>query len=378
MSDSVFEKARRAVEALGDLRREALSECGAGADSSGAAPGSFALAWDEGTTAQGLADQALRAAARSVSDLAAFRTGCIYCYACASAACEHAAPPAPGHVATGYESTGRPRWEELFNFLLQLGDERTDLLFARPPEVLARVVGRRRLTADQLASFGKNSLTYRVWGQVVAGYLRLGDLRAGLTIQLVETADSRLRLQVIADAKIRDALANAPEDRRSAFHRVHDAIGEARRQVFSLSNLWQMTSNGDVRREVRGKAFGVLRHLAHSIERKGRQHKRRTAHAELRGQQRRPIHKAYEDLLASASRTDFFRDTVKQSIIVLGRGGRLHAFNDTGKHVTSLTIRGDELERRRRRRRYLPLATADAEAFRNTAIAAMSDGAAAP
>jgi len=372
MSHDLQEKAKRAVEALADLQGAALSECGFNRDRSELAPDALSLAWRPDMSPDELAEEAMRAASECVSRHEAFRSGRVYCYACGSADCAHVGPESPGQVFTGYQSTGLPRWEELFNFLLQLGDPRTELLFAERPEILARVVGRRRLVTDQLTSFGKNSLTYRVWGELVAGYFNIQSLRAAMTVQLVETKGYRLHLQVVTDQRVHEALANAPADGRSAFHRVYDALAGARRQVFSLSNLWQASRRNDVRDQIREKSFAVLRHLAHSIERKGRQRQRRTVHAEVRGQQMRPIHKAHDDL-ANAPVADFFRDTVKHSLIVLGKGGRMHAFSQEGKHITSMIIKGDELERRRRRRRFLPLDPEAVEEFRSLAIATMPE-----
>ena len=375
MPSRVEDEAREAVEALTALRDAALSECGIAAGADGPKL-PFDLVWRASMTAADLADEAMRVASECASEHSDFRSGCVYCYACRSAACEHVRPSESGHVFVGYESTGRPCWAELFNFLLQLGDPRTDLLFARPPETLARVVGRRRLVEDQLTSFGKNSLTYRIWGQVVAGYFRMRPLRAALTIQLVETRDHRLHLQVLTDPRLQDAMANAPADKRSAFHRVHDALAEARRQVFSLGGVWHSANRKEGRHETQEKAFAILRHVAHSIERKGRQLRRRTAHAEARGQQQRPVHKAHDDLVNGAA-TDFLRDAVRDSIIVLGKGGRMHAFALDGRHITSMTIGGDELERRRRRNRYVRVEPDMLEEFRDAALAAMSPRSAA-
>jgi hypothetical protein len=120
--------------------------------------------------------------------------------------------------------------------------------------------------------------------------------------------------------------------------------------------------------EVREKVFSILRHLAHSIERKGRQRVRRTAHAELRGNQNRPIHAAREDL-AQATNGDFYRDRFRGSVIVTGKSGRAHAFNDEGRHITSFVLQGNELDRRLQRRRYQPLDEPERAAFRQRALA---------
>jgi hypothetical protein len=260
----------------------------------------------------------------------------------------------------------------LFGLLLALDDKRTNLLFGDHPQVLARTLWRPQLTRDQLASFGRNSLTYRVWGQVVAGYLPLDGERAALTVQLVETAEHALHLQLIAPDGLREALAEADPDHRSAFHRVHEAIGDARHRIQSLSIRWRSADDGNTRNEVRERTSAVLRHLSHSIERKGRQHRRRTSHAEVRAQQQRPVHKADDDL-KQASPEDFLHDTVRNSIIVLGRNGRMHVFSHQAKHITSLLLSRDELEKRQRRKRYTPLEREEALALRQRLLDAGND-----
>jgi len=245
----------------------------------------------------------------------------------------------------------------------------TEWLFTNHPRIVVHVIGRRRLIENQLVSFGKNSLTYRIWGQVVAGYVNTHSLRAALTAQLVEDRQHRLGIQVVAPPELLEALANAPENQRSASHRIHEALAEGRRQARSLTYLWQGAKTKTKRAEARDKGFSVLRHLAHSIERKGRQQQRRTIHAEMRGNQHRPVHKAYDDLV-SAAFGDFYEDRFKKTVVVLGKAGRLHAFNEEGKHITSLVLQKDELERRKNRKRYLLLDPEHAERLRARALSA--------
>ncbi len=367
MTPTVEEKARLALKALRELKGAVLSECGL--EGPAEAVADFNLLWEDAMSASDLAEEARRVGAECSSEFKDFRSGRVYCYDCRSSACRHSRPLADGEVFAGYESTGRPRWEEFFQLLLLLEDRRTDRLFASRPDLLARVLDRSHLTGDQLVSFGRNSLTYRVWGQVVAGYLHLENMRAAITVQLVETRDRKLHLQVVTPEAVREVLANAPSGRRQAFHRVHDALAEARAQVHSLGNLWQNTRNRAVRRDLQNRLFATLRHLAHSIERKGRQQQRRTSHAEFRAEEKRPVHKAREDL-ATAGWDDLMLDVVRDTIVVVGRANRMHVFSREGRHITSLFIGGDELQRRRHRRRYQPMPEDQAKRFRDSALEA--------
>ncbi len=363
--------AAKADAALRELRDAALADCGGPAEG---AP-KFSLNWHPAMDPATLAEEALQAAAEATAGSGAVRPAHVFCYECGSPDCIHSRPPEAGMVFAGYLPAGRPQWLEFFNELLALGDGRAGELFNDNPEVLARVIERGTLIAAQLSTFGRNSLNYRIWGQVVAGYLHVNNLRAALTAQIVEDAAHRLHLQVLTPLEVTDALANADDGRRSALHRIHDALAEARRQTASLDSLWHNAPNRAVRRRHEGRIFAILRHLAGSIERKGRQHSRRTVHAETRGGEQRPVHKATEDLRRAGSE-DFFRDTHRNAVIVLGKSGRAHVFSPEARHVTSLVLGGDELESRQRRLRYVPLAAPELAEFRQKA--GLTPGAPAP
>jgi hypothetical protein len=91
----------------------------------------------------------------------------------------------------------------------------------------------------------------------------------------------------------------------------------------------------------------------------------------MRGGQKRPIHKAGDDL-RSAQADDFYRDVARDACIVAGKGGRIHVFSHGGKHITSLNLSGDELARRLQRRRYQPMARQDIDALKR-AVASSDD-----
>ena len=349
--DSLAARAQNALELLHSLQFEYLAEMGV-ADVSDLPP--LALQWHIGMRPEELHEQ-LRANAQQIaSDSAAVIPGRVYCYHCRRADCEHSTQAGVGLVFAGYGDTGRPKWEELFNFLTNVGDDRIDLLFEKPPRLLAKVIGRKRLIAEQLVAFGRGHMTYYIIGQVVAGYLRIGHARTALTVQIVEDREHRLFTQVMAPSVVVEALADAPEHTGSTFFRVFDALREIDHQVTAVATAWQSAGGRQERLEVREKIFGYLRHLAHSIERKGRQSRRRTPHAELRSRQQRPVHKAFDDVQA-ARPEDFFRDSRTDSIVVTGKNGRSHVYNERGRHITSLCLLRDEFQKRRNRRRYVPL-----------------------
>lgn len=362
MDDALTRQAAKAVEALEALRRAALEETVADVDDDG-----FTVTWRPGTSGEELAAQAREWAEAAASKLEAVRPGRVYCYACSAADCAHSAPGESDEVFCGYDSTGSPIWKDLFRMLLTVEDPRTEGLFQKPPDLLARVVGRRRLIEEQLDTFGKSSLTYRVWGQVVAGYLVIDGQRHSLTLQVVETKDHQLHFQVVADESLRHACLESPTKGNSILTRLRDALAKAEKDIHTLSQSWRLEREKMTKNDVKKKVFSRLRRLANALERLGRQKRRRTKHAEARARDQRPVHKARDDV-AKANDEDFFRDRAKNTFVVVGRGGRAHVFNERGRHVTSLIFNSDEQRKRQRRKRYVPLNSEEIQTLRNAVL----------
>jgi len=125
--------------------------------------------------------------------------------------------------------------------------------------------------------------------------------------------------------------------------------------------------NAKGRKERQRALNHIERHLQHQvnvIEKKGRQGARRTQHAHDRGDERRPIHSAMNDI--SEARDDcFFLDRPRDSIVVVGKRGRTHVFSPEGKHVTTLQLSQEKLDRRVQRNRYAPLTTDEILEFKS-------------
>jgi hypothetical protein len=146
-------------------------------------------------------------------------------------------------------------------------------------------------------------------------------------------------------------------------HRIHNALRRLKNEIDCISILWEPCADKNKRKTLTDRIFTTLNHLAHSIEQKGRQASRRSGHAEMRSRENRPVHKASDDV-ATASVECFFRDNLTGTVVVMGKNGRFHVFNDSGKLITSLNMSADQIERRQRRKRYTPLPKNEAELVR--------------
>ena len=291
-----------------------------------------------------------------------YRPGHVHCFRCDSSDCEHSAPPTPLSVFTGYAPNGVAEWREFAQVLIEARDERVDQLFAGRPGVVARLQFGHDLRDRQLSSFGRSSKTYSILGQVTAGYFLLaGDppQKLAITFQVVEVRGEagrkRVRLNAIAavpGANLPDLLASGG---LPAVYRARETSSMAVEAVERRAD----GADAEAAREAMKQVPSILRRLAESLDRSGRQDSRRTRHVEERRAQQRPVHKALDDV-RDAAPDKWFHDEKAGTAIVCGPQGRAHAFSPNGRHVTSFSLRPDSIEFRLRTHRWRPMTAAEA------------------
>jgi len=285
-----------------------------------------------------------------------FKAGHVFCFRCDSASCEHSAPGSAPLVFKGYDSTGRPEWQEFAQALIDARDERVEWIYARPPKLVSLFQYGRELKGRQLLTFGKASLSYSILAQVIAGYFDLNGERLAISLQIVEgrNRDGALTLKLntigwsLQDSVLLDWLS---ADKTSVLFR---AMQIAERELARIETLASHArSAGDHARanQIMARIPGVARRLADALIRGGRQDDRRTRHATERRQDRRPVHKAWEDAMGADSESWYF-DQKAETFIVTGERGRVHAFSTDGKHVTSFNMKPATVEFRLRTDRW--------------------------
>lgn len=321
--------------------------------------------------AEQLEEQLLEARARR----AIFKKGRVFCFLCESSQCPHAHPPSSLTVFTGYSSSGVPRWGEFAQVLIDTQDPEVDQLFGEPPRHLVRQRSGKSLRSQQLASFGRTSRSYSILGQVEVGYLAMRDgqdpaspHRVAMTFQAVETRGTGGALQLELNPLVR-----LPHDQdflevlaggwnpwilracRLAARDLEALAAEANRQR-------QKGSPRDIH-QVMGRVPGVLRAMARSLEGGAGQARRRTRHVEHRRDQKRPVHKALDDV-SKITAQDMFHDGKTGNVVIRGSNGRAHAFSREGKHVTTFVLQADAVESRLRSRRWKPVDPVEAQVIK--------------
>jgi len=317
-------------------------------------------------------DRAIHEGLRSAG---AFQLGSVYCFLCDRPDCEHSVPVERTATFIGYAPHGKPEWRSFINVCIERREERVDQLYGLKPDVIAIVQEPDELKEGLLPDFGKGDQAYRLLGQVVGGLLPpsldrrvRSETRIAMTLQLIETRGRggarRIRLNVLGLGldDLAEAAANGgPRSPAEAFRRTLMSLREkvdvlGRRQARAVRAKSPLALEAEVR--------PILRKLRTDIERIFRSSKRRTTHAERRHNSgERPTGDAMNDV-AHASVDQFFHDTRRNTVVVLGGRGRAHVFSAAGQHVTSLRLDPGELRRKTDRQRWTPLDPAAASDLR--------------
>ncbi len=311
---------------------------------------------------------------------AAFRPGRIFCLRCASADCEHAAPPGPRQVFAGYGPSGVPRFLDFPQWLLERQHPEVDRIYRRPPELVTDIASGRDLCGELLSAFRDPAHDYRIHGQVAAGWFRLrGVLRPAarpaaserepvnaddgpgvlaLTFQVLSSAERqgrrrgrrRLALNVVGAG-----FGGAP------LESLHDRLDPipwtsvARWGQSVLSSIERSQDRPKATPEVLSQRIeGVLTSIARRLEQERRSRDRRTTHADRRhAEGDRPTRMARQDL-ARAGDEAILVDERRQTTIVLGDRGRAHVWSGDGKLVTSIRYSPESIEGKKKRGLWRP------------------------
>jgi hypothetical protein len=309
---------------------------------------------------------------RALAPADLFRPGRVHCHRCGSAECEHAVPPRPQAVFAGYGPTGQPEWVDFAQLLVERKDPRIEAFYDDPPAIVPLVVMGRDLKKRLLRPFGRASKGWDPLAQLVVGGLR--DRGRSLTgreqlfavsCQAVETRSGdgtrRLVLNLVGttpDGKEAESWFAERSERWISLE-----VARARRRLAAIER--EVVEGA--RRPGGGSPLAavpaVLHELARALEQGERQSGRRTVHSEHRRLESRPTPAALGDAW-SAPDERFLVDERRETVVVLGPKGRAHVFAPDGRHVTSLRIGGDQLERRIGRERWRPARPDEIRAFR--------------
>lgn len=299
-------------------------------------------------------------------------------------------------VFAGWTPSGRPRFLDFAQLLLERQHPDQHRLYGRPPALLTLTLDREDLRRELLPAFAEPEVPdaprVRVHGQVVAGWFVVPraagtDAVLALTLQVVSVAAGssprRYALNVVGAGPDGEALSEVVA-RLDAEHAVPEsgeppwqhAVAWAQKALETLTPRPSPRGSkrkrpGNETAQASGEApekriRGILAGLARRLEQRQRSRRRRTDHAEKRHRGGdRPTRMALQDL-AGAGAGEILVDERRDTMVVLGERGRAHVFNEIGKLVTSIRYTPDSIEKKRRLDIWRPASREEIQSLRKT------------
>ena len=283
---------------------------------------------------------------------------------------EDTAPYDSRFVFGGYSPSGRPRFLEFGQWLLQLDHERVDELYRKPPPLIAVGTPGADLYRELIDAFDdRGPADYRIEGQVTAGWYQAPRQQGppaplAVTFLVVSTLRPGVRrrrygLNLLGAGPDGEPLEEVTARLDGA--PWQSAVAWAQQALTSIESA-QGRKGGA--KGLSRRIDGVLGGLARRLEQQRRSRDRRTDHAESRHRGgERPTSMALQDL-AQANDQDFLVDRRHETVIVLGERGRAHVWSRRGKLVTSIRYSPDSIERKRKLEIWRPATAQEANELR--------------
>jgi hypothetical protein len=291
--------------------------------------------------------------------------GRAYCFRCDSVMCEHGRPAKARDVFDGYTSMGRPRFTDFVTLAIDRRDPGLERLLAGDTRILAFVDRGDALKTEQLSEFGKTSHVYDLVGQVTAGLFDVGGehRRAAVSFQavLVRNADGAPRLKAHYVSAV-DIFDKAHPSLGRIFSSFQKALDQESIRLFGD----EKSQSGESDKGAAYRVLPILRELARDLTHEAKGRERRTLHAIDRTEDRgRPTETAYPDA-RRAPDASILTDTQEGTIVVLGPKNRAHIFSPDARHVTSVIVRGGNIQKRVRMGRWRPAEPDERGTFRES------------
>lgn len=303
----------------------------------------------------------------SIASNAAFRPGVVYSFFSESADPATGAPQSPRDVFAGYTETGVPKFLSMLDFGIEKQDPGVEHLAQENGPVVVIKSGRDELVEDRLPDFERRNRAYDIRGQVVLGHFKQqtenGSERFAVTVQIVRSSTRsrsvRLGLNIIG------LLPNGEPAHKLVLERPEHPLSvlmfHADRALARINQELKKLPVGKRLAHAASCADVLLAEMTLGQERHIRRENWRTGHATKRAEKGdRPTGCARADL-GRARLDQVLLDLSAKTFVILGPKGRIHVFNDGGKHVTSLQLEKRAIEQRMLKKRWRVLSPEDAQ-----------------
>ncbi len=269
-------------------------------------------------------------------------------------------PDDPRQVLVGYGLEGRPRYADLVTLAIERKHESVDELLAGKEGAVSFVESGASITDGVKPAFEPDAAPHRLVGQAMCGLFASSEegRRVALTVQVLahDAEDGRLRLNAHPVSAV-DLLDLPDSSIRKILRNYQSTLVQIARQLDGRKAAGETV-------DVTEAVLPSLREVAHRLSADARNRDRKTEHARERGSEgQRPTQLAFPEA-RSARDHHLYIDTKEQTVVVVGKKGRVHMFSPDGRHVTTVVIPPKTLRERVSQGRWRQAEPAERGSFR--------------
>lgn len=244
-----------------------------------------------------------------------------------------ARPEDPRHVLVGYGLEGRPRWADLVTLAIEKKHDAVEQLLAGREGAVAFAERGDVVTEGVKPAFDPESIPFRIVGQLVCGLFESSEAgrRVALTIQVLASKRDGNSERLICHAVSAVDLADLPDPSVRKILKNFDG-----RLIDLAKQLDGKRAAGETP-DVAEAVLPLLRELARRLSQDAKNRSRKTDHARDREDEGRPTAQAFPEA-RSARDHHLYMDNEEQTIVVVGKKGRIHVFSPDARHVTSVVM----------------------------------------
>ncbi|GEM_PF-3024795 len=273
---------------------------------------------------------------------------------------DYAKPMDARQVLVGYGLEGRPRYADLVSYAIEQKHEGIEDLLAGKEAVVSFFEKGSAVTDGVKPAFEPESLPYVLVGQAMVGLFTTqdGHRKAALTLQVLKRDRGEEGFQLLLHPVASVDLDDLPEGGVRKILRAFQ--GNLNHLAKTLAGKKVAGTEFDLEEEVLSELRGLVRRLSHNAKNLGR----RTGHARDRSEEgRRPTQLAFPEA-KTARDHHLYMDPKEGSVVVIGRGKRVHVFSPDARHITSMVLNQSQVKERVKAGRWRPAEPEERGSFR--------------
>jgi hypothetical protein len=273
---------------------------------------------------------------------------------------DYAKPMDARQVLVGYGLEGRPRYADLVSFAIEKKHEGIEDLLAGKDAVVSFFEKGSAVTDGVKPAFEPEKLPYVLVAQAMVGLFTTqdGHRKVALTLQVLKRDRGEEGFQLLLHPVASVDLDDLPEVGIRKILRAFQ--GNLNHLSKTLAGKKAAGTDYDMEEEVLSELRGLVRRLSHNAKNVGR----RTEHARDRSDEgRRPTQLAFPEA-KTARDHHLYMDPKEGSVVVIGRGKRVHVFSPDARHITSMVLNQSQVKERVKTGRWRPAQPEERGSFR--------------